>query len=122
MKGLVLMVCVLAAGCSFSQEEKHLEGTKEAEESASNAIFETAQKRAKMETVIAVYPNPSKGNLFIEGNEGSIITVNSIEGTYVGTWIIGTEQKVEITDLPLGSFLCTINDGEIRTVKRILVL
>lgn len=116
------MVCVLATGSSFAQEEKHLEGTKTEEESASNAIFETAQKRAKMETVIAVYPNPSQGNLFIEGNAGSIITVNSIEGTYVGTWIIGAEQKVEITDLPLGSFLCTINDGEIRTVKRILVL
>lgn len=121
MKVLVLMVCLLVAGSSFAQEEKHLEGTKE-EESSSNAIFETAQKRAKMETVIAVYPNPSQGNLFIEGNEGSIITVNSIEGTYVGTWIIGAENKVEITDLPLGSFLCTINDGEIRTVKRILVL
>lgn len=116
------MVCVLATGCSFAQEEKHLEGTKEVEESASNAIVETAHKRARMESVIAVYPNPSQGNLFIEGNEGSIITVNSIEGTYVGTWIIGAEQKVEITDLPLGSFLCTINDGEIRTVKRILVL
>lgn len=122
MKGLVLMVCVLATGSSFAQEEKHLEGTKAVEESASNIIVETAKRRAEMETVISVYPNPSQGNLFIEGNVGSIITVNSMGGTYVGTWIIGAEQKVEITDLPLGSFLCTINDGEIRTVKRILVL
>lgn len=119
---MVLLVCVLTAGNSFSQEEKHLEGTKEVEETKTNAIFETAQKRAQMEAVIAVYPNPSQGNLFIEGKLGSIITVNSLEGTYVGTWIIGNEQKVEITDLPVGSFFCTINDGAVRTVKRIVVL
>lgn len=122
MKAMVLLVCVLTAGNSFSQEEKHLEGTKEVEETKTNAIFETAQKRAQMEAVIAVYPNPSQGNLFIEGKLGSIITVNSLEGTYVGTWIIGNEQKVEITDLPIGSFLCTINDGAVRTVKKIVVL
>lgn len=122
MKALVLLVCVLTVGSSFAQEEKHIEGTKEVEVTETNTILETAQKRAQMEAVIAVYPNPSQGNIFIEGNSGSVITVNSMEGTYVGTWIIGIEQKVEITDLPVGSFLCIINDGPIRTVKRIVVL
>lgn len=33
-----------------------------------------------------------------------MITITSVEGTYVGTWLIGEEGKTEVTDLPQGTF------------------
>lgn len=122
MKGIVLSACVLVTGCCLAQEEKHLQGSSVNEVKNENEIIELSQKRSVMEMEVSVYPNPSDGNFFIEGHEGTAITIYSAEGTYVGTWLVGEGQKVEITDLPQGSFICTINEGERRTIKKILVI
>jgi hypothetical protein len=122
MKGFVVMMCLLATGGCWAQEEKHLQGTLVNEEKSENEIIELAQKRNVMEMEVSVYPNPSEGILYIEGHEGTSVTIYSAEGTYVGTWVVGEGQKVEITDLPQGTFICTITEGTKRTIKKILVI
>lgn len=122
MKEFVLLMCLLLTGSSFAQEENHLKGAVKNEEISENSIKEVSQKRAQLEMLVAVYPNPSEGQLFIEGTAGSSVTIYSVEGTYVGTWVIGLDNKVEITDLPQGSFVCMIQEGNERVVKKIIVL
>jgi hypothetical protein len=61
-------------------------------------------------------------NVFVKGKEGSVVTLYSLSGTYVGTWIINAEEKVAITDLPEGSYLCSLNNNGTRVVKRFVVL
>lgn len=120
MKGFVVSLCIMVTGSCFTQEEKHLQGTQANEEKSENEILEVSDRRKVME--ISVYPNPSDGNFFIEGHEGTTVTIYSAEGTYLGTWLIGEGQKVEITDLPQGAFICTITEGTQRTIKKILVI
>lgn len=117
-----MVICIVVTGSCLAQEEKIIQGKNNSEEKEQNSILEISKKREKMETVIAVYPNPSAGQLFIEGNSGSTVTVYSTEGIYVGSWVIGDALKVEITDLPSGTFLCVIQNGDLKTVKRIVVL
>lgn len=120
MKRAVVLMCLIATGSCFAQEENHLKGSVSKEE--TNPIKEAAQKREQMEVAVSIYPNPSEGRLFVEGKNGSVITITSVEGTYVGTWLIGEEGKTEVTDLPQGTFFCTIQDGETRTSKKVVVL
>ena len=122
MKGLVLFLGVLATGCCFAQEEKELESLVFKGEIVKNEILEIAKKRAELEVVLSVYPNPSLGTIFIEGYEGSVVTIHSAAGTYVGTWKITEDKKLTIMDLPSGSFVCLIDDGQMQTIKRIVVL
>jgi hypothetical protein len=120
MKRGVVLMCLFVTGGCLAQEEGHLKGGVRVKE--SNSIKEISQKREQMEVAVSVYPNPSEGRLFIEGKNGSVITITSVEGTYVGTWLIGVEGKTEITDLPQGSFFCIIQEGENRTCKKVVVL
>jgi hypothetical protein len=120
MKGIV--ICLLVTGSCLAQEEKHLEGNNSFSGGSENKIIELLEKREVLEMEVAIYPNPSEGNFFIEGHNGASVTLYSSEGTYVGTWIIGEGQKIEITDLPQGSFICTINEGTTRTIKKIVVI
>lgn len=120
MKGFVVCLCLLVTGSCFTQEEKHLQGAQANEEKRGNEILDVSEKRNVME--ISVYPNPSDGNFVVEGHEGTSVTIYSAEGIYVGTWLIGEGQKVEITDLPQGAFICTITEGTQRTIKKILVI
>ena len=122
MKDLVLFLGVLATGCSFAQEEKELETPFFKGEVVKNEIWEVAKKRAELEVVLSVYPNPSYGSICIEGYEGSVVTLHSAAGTYVGTWKIAEDKKLTIFDLPSGSFVCLIDDGQMQTIKRIVVL
>jgi hypothetical protein len=122
MRGLVVFLCVLATGCSFAQVEKELESPGFNGEIVKNEILEVAKKRAELEVVLSVYPNPSFGNICIEGYEGSLVTIHSAAGTYVGSWKITEDKKLTIMDLPSGSFVCLIDDGQIQTIKRIVVL
>ena len=122
MKRLVLLVCLLVARETIAQEENHLKGEATKVEGSVNAIESLSQKVASMTMEVNVYPNPSQGQVIVEGGEGSTVTVYSSEGTYVGTWLIGSSGKTEITDLPQGAFMCTVQEGELRTVKRIVVL
>ena len=113
-------MCIIATGSCFAQEENHLKGSVSKEE--INPIKEASQKREQMEVDVSIYPNPSEGRLFVEGKNGSVITITSVEGTYVGTWLIGDNGKTEVTDLPQGTFFCTIKEGENRISKKIVVL
>ena len=122
MKGLVLFLGVLATGCCYAQEEKELETPFFKGEVVKNEIWEVAKKRAELEVVLSVYPNPSYGSICIEGYEGSVVTLHSAAGTYVGTWKITEDKKLTLFDLPSGSFVCLIDDGQMQTIKRIVVL
>ena len=122
MKGLVLFLGVLATGCCYAQEEKEMETSVFKGELVKNEILEVAKNRAELEVVISVYPNPSYGSICIEGYEGSVVTLHSAAGTYVGTWKITEDKKLTLFDLPSGSFVCLIDDGQMQTIKRIVVL
>ena len=122
MKKIVICACILVTGSCWTQEEKHLQGNSIYTNGSENKIIEVLQKRDVLEMEVAIYPNPSEGNFFIEGHDGASVTIYSSEGTYVGTWLIGEGQKIEITDLPQGSFICTINEGTIRMIKKIVVI
>lgn len=122
MKAGVLIGCILITGSCFAQEENHLKGSQAKEIVIESSIEGISDKRESMEMEVSVYPNPSEGRIFVEGINGSSITVYSMEGTYVGTWLIGLEQKVEISDLPQGSYVCMISEGQNRISKKIVVL
>ncbi len=113
-------MCLIVTGSCFAQEENHLSGTISKEE--TNPIKEASQKREQMEVAVSIYPNPSEGRIFVESKNGSVITITSVEGTYVGTWLIGEEGKTEVTDLPRGTFFCTIQQDKNRTSKKVVVL
>lgn len=115
-------MCTLVAGSYYAQEENQIQGSTLSIEKPINQIKEISEKRSKMEIEISAYPNPSQGKLFIEGETGSLVTLYSLEGTYVGTWSIGEDRLVEISDIPQGTFICTIIYQEIRTVKKIVVI
>lgn len=119
---MLVFLGVLASGCCFAQEEKELESSVFKGEIVKNEILEVAKKRAELEVVISVYPNPSFGIVCIDGYEGSVVTMHSVAGTYVGTWKITEDKKITILDLPSGSFVCLIDDGHMQTIKRIVVL
>jgi hypothetical protein len=116
-----LWMVLFVAGNAIAQEENHLKGVTQ-EEGSANVIQELSQKVASLELEVKVYPNPSQGQVSVEGEEGAIVTVYSSEGTYVGTWLIGYSGRTEISDLPIGTFVCTVSKGEYRTMKRIVVL
>ena len=122
MKGLAVFLSVLVTGCCFAQEEKEIESSITKGEIIKNEILEVAKKRAELEVVLSVYPNPSFGSVCIEGYEGSVVTLHSAAGTYVGTWKITEDKKLTLFDLPSGSFVCLIDDGQVQTIKRIVVL
>lgn len=122
MKAIVLSMCIAMSNAFFAQEQNHLKGTEIESSPNSNSIEKVAETRQLMTYDVAVYPNPSQGNLFVEGQNGAKVTVYSLEGTYVGTWEIGESGKVELTDLPQGSFVCSINFQEQRTMKKFIVL
>ncbi len=122
MKRVVVLVAVFVAGYATAQEENHLKGALEPEEGSANPIEELSQKVASLALEVQVYPNPSQGQVSVEGEEGATITIYSGEGTYVGTWLIGPSGRTDISDLPSGTFLCAVNKGDYRTMKRIVVL
>lgn len=114
------MIMILGTSCiAFSQEEKHLSGTS-VSESESNEIERVASAKQALE--VSVYPNPAQGKFFIEAMEGANVSIYSAAGTYIGTWVVGPEAKLSIEDLPQGSFVCSILEGEKRTVKKLVIL
>ena len=117
-----MLMCILMTGSCFAQVENQFNKKDLVADSSENEIRRAASLKEQVEMIVAVYPNPSQGQLFIEGNSGSTVTIYSAIGTYIGTWEIGLTKKVEITDLPQGDFVCVINDGPMRKVKRIVVI
>lgn len=121
MKVYVLMGCLVFTGVIRAQEEKHLEGTLTGTESI-NAIEEVSQKRVELDLEVLAYPNPTNGKLFVEGLSGSTVTIYSVAGIYVGTWVIGEERKVEINDLTTGTYVCKVLNGTDQVIRKIVVL
>lgn len=105
----VMMVFAIASGTCFAQEE--IKSQKNSE-----------NRKQQMEIEVSVYPNPTHGNLYIDGADGTKVIIYSLEGTYIGTWLIGSSGKVEITDLPIGTFICELHNNETLIRKRIVVL
>lgn len=119
MKAVVLIAAMGLWGSVFSQEKEHL-GSSEIKPSESNEIEDVLNKRQALE--VNIYPNPSKGVISIEAKEGASISIYSASGTYVGTWVVGPENKLVIEDLPQGSFVCSILEGESRSIKKLVIL
>jgi len=120
MKTLLTAVVLIVAMNAVSQEDQHLEG--QVKDKEMNGIDKVSELVAGSVLEVEVYPNLSDGNVFVKGKEGSVVTLYSLSGTYVGTWIINAEEKVAITDLPEGSYLCSLNNNGTRVVKRFVVL
>lgn len=120
MKTLLTAIVLMVAMNAVSQEDQHLEG--QVKDREMNGIDKVSELVAGSVLEVEVYPNPSDGNVFVKGKEGSVVTLYSLSGTYVGTWIINAEEKVAITDLPEGSYLCSLNNNGTRVVKRFVVL
>ena len=120
MKTILTAVVLMVAMNAVSQEDQHLDG--QVKDKEMNEIDKISELVAGSVLAVEVYPNPSDGNVFVTGKAGSTVTLYSLSGTYVGTWIINAEEKVAITDLPEGSYLCSLNNNGTRVVKRFVVL
>ncbi|MFO0494170.1 MAG: T9SS type A sorting domain-containing protein [Flavobacteriia bacterium] len=120
MKTILTAVVLMVAMNAVSQEDQHLEG--QVKDKEMNGIDKISELVAGSVLAVEVYPNPSDGNVFVTGKAGSTVTLYSLSGTYVGTWIINAEEKVAITDLPEGSYLCSLNNNGTKVVKRFVVL
>lgn len=70
---------------------------------------------------VSVSPNPSDGVVLIDVPNGSVVTIISVKGTYVGTWEVG-EEELLIEGLPSGSYMARIRNGEIEKRKKFLIL
>ncbi len=120
MKAVLTVIVLLVWVSANAQENEHLNG--KSDDNKSNEINKVSELVATSVLAVEIYPNPSDGNFFVKGKEGSSVTVYSLSGIYVGTWVIGNEEKVAITDLPEGNYLCSISNGETRILKRFVVL
>ena len=121
MKAIVcVLVVVLHFGLS-AQESEHLSGSaiesKETNEiQAARSVVEHAMSEVK------VYPNPSEGNIIIQGKVGSNCTIYTMAGTYIGTWVIGVEGTVAIQDLGVGMYVATVQEENSRIQHKFIVL
>lgn len=119
MKAIAILIAMSVCGSVFSQEKEHLNGSS-VSETESNEIEKVLASKQALE--VSIYPNPAQGEFFIEANNGASVVIYSVAGTYVGTWEVGPEGKLSIEDLPQGSFVCSIIEGEKRTVKKLVIL
>jgi hypothetical protein len=123
-KSMKAIMCVLVVVLQFglsAQESEHLSGSaiesKETNEiQAARSVVEHAMSEVK------VYPNPSEGNIFIQGKVGSNCTIYTMAGTYIGTWVIGLEGTVAIQDLGVGMYVATVQEENVRIQHKFIVL
>ena len=120
MKTTLLFTSVLCCLFLHAQEERHLQGTTDS--MTNNTILQVSNTIQAAVLEVRVFPNPAKGELTIEGKEGSTITIYSASGIYVGTWVIGVEGKVPINDLTTGTYICSVELDGNRSMKRFVVL
>jgi hypothetical protein len=78
-------------------------------------------KRKPLVYDVKVSPNPTDGPVVIEAPKGSIVTLISIKGTYVGTWEIKGE-KLTIEGLPSGNYMARIRNGSMEKTRKFIVL
>ena len=120
MKTTLLFTSVLCCSLMHAQEERHLHGT--ADSITDNTILRVSNTVQAAILEVRVFPNPSKGEFTIEGKAGSTLTISSVSGIYVGTWVIGPEGKVPINDLTSGSYICSAELEGHRCMTRFVVL
>ena len=106
----------------FAQEEQHLNGSSIEAKEQTNEIMKISNRVESSEVDVRVFPNPSTRNFTIVGPEGAQVTVYSDLGTYVGTWMIGSDGGVLMEQMPSGVFICTVLAGGERHVRRVVVL
>lgn len=120
MKRILVVLIASLSLTAKAQEQGHLQGNPPGEE--ENAVLTAANTVQASVLEIEVFPNPSRGELTVEGKEGSVITVYSSSGIYVGTWMIGPEERVNLQDLSVGSYICSVENNGLRSLKRFVVL
>lgn len=108
MKVTICALCLIMSSLSFAQ-------------SKSNEIIEISKTRELMSYDINVYPNPAEKDIHIAAPEGSICTVFSAKGTYVGTWEV-RENGLDLLGMPSGNYIVTIRQGDQKITKRFLIL
>lgn len=118
------IMCIVMGALHFglsAQESEHLGGS--AIENPENNNIEMTKSLVDYNvSEVKVYPNPSQGNIFIQGSVGSTCTIYTIAGTYIGTWIVGTEGTVSVQDLGVGMYVATIQEESMRIQQKFIVL
>ena len=72
---------------------------------------------------INVYPNPAAGYFTISGVDNAIITIAQLSGKTVKKLNIQNENnKVDISELPEGIYLLTINSQMVKTYRKLVVV
>lgn len=121
MKTVIILSFFMLSLHVLAQEESHLQGSDQGiQEDNAVALASNAVQASVLE--VEVFPNPSEGQLTVEGKNGSTVTVYSASGIYLGTWIIGAEGKISLEDLTTGSYICAVELEGARCVKRFVVL
>ena len=123
-RSMKAIVCVVVMAIQFglsAQESEHLSGSAiEKEETNEIQAARSVVEHAVSE--VRVYPNPSEGNIFIQGKVGSNCTIYTMAGTYIGTWVIGLEGTVAIQDLGVGMYVATVQEENVRIQHKFIVL
>lgn len=120
-KGVVVCAMSLCA-VAFSQEEQHLQGSSTEPKEQNNEIIRFSHRLESVEVDVRVFPNPSSGDFTIIGPEGAQVTVYNDLGIYVGTWMIGAEESVLLSQMTSGVFICTVLFANQRHVYRVVVM
>lgn len=120
MKAKLILTFLTIATFAGAQEEEHRRGTSLSE--TTNEIEQTKEVANRTLTKVTVFPNPSEGEVFIEGETGTSCTVYTIGGTYIGQWVIGMEKKISLADLGTGMYVVSVLEGSERTLLKFVVL
>jgi hypothetical protein len=86
----------------------------------TNEIKRVALLREEMK--VLVYPNPSTGPFKIRGSKNGYCKIYSEIGTYVGTYLFGENEEIEIIDLTQGNYILQISNGAKSEIKRLIIL
>lgn len=108
MKKSTLIALLLLSASSFGQ-------TPESETEDLSAKRELASYE------VAVSPNPSVDDVFINAPEGSICQIVSASGTYVGTWEV-RESGINLNDLGMGTYIAVITLNGQSIHRRFVIL
>ncbi len=72
---------------------------------------------------INIYPNPAAGYFTISGVDNAIITIAQLSGKPVKKANLQNESnKVDISELPAGIYLLTINSGKVQAYRKLVVV
>lgn len=86
-----------------------------------NVITATNEDLTEQFTGLLVYPNPTKGNLFVKSLSGTILEIQllNVAGNLIQQFVANT-FSVDMSDLPSGIYLLKVTTDEDVLVKRII--